>query len=126
MIDNESSTFVIAEIGMNHNGSYNNAIKLIDLAYKAGADCVKFQMRDLKTLYSEDALNLSSSDLSTQYTLGLLKKFELTYKEFKDLHQYAEKKGLIFMCTPWDLVSVDKIDSVSLCYRCFQTFINLC
>ena len=114
IIDKESSTFVIAEIGMNHNGSYNNAIKLIDLAYKAGADCVKFQMRDLKTLYSEDALNLSSSDLSTQYTLGLLKKFELTYKEFNDLHQYAEKKGLIFMCTPWDLVSVDKIDSLGV------------
>jgi N-acetylneuraminate synthase len=117
-IDNESPTFVIAEIGMNHNGSYNNAIKLIDLAYKAGADCVKFQMRDLETLYSEEALNLSSSDLSTQYTLGLLKKFELTFKEFKDLHQYAEKKGLIFMCTPWDLVSVDKIDSLGV--PCFK------
>ena len=112
IIGDKNPVFVIAEIGMNHNGIYDNAIKLIDLAYEAGADCVKFQMRDLKSLYSEDALNLSSSDLSTQYTLGLLKKFELNYDEFKNLYQYTQNKGIIFMCTPWDLISVDKIDSL--------------
>ena len=112
IIDEKSSVFVIAEIGMNHNGIYENAIKLIDMANDAGANCVKFQMRDLKALYSEDALNLSSGDLSTQYTIGLLKKFELTHDQYKSLYQYSVEKNLIFLCTPWDLPSVEIIDEI--------------
>ena len=63
-IGKDNQTFIIAEIGMNHNGIYENAIMLIDQAYEAGADCVKFQMRNLKELYTQDALNITSSDLS--------------------------------------------------------------
>ncbi len=73
-IGKNDKVFIIAEIGMNHNGIYENAIKLIDQAYESGVDCVKFQMRDLEELYTQDALNVTNSDLSTQYTMGLLKK----------------------------------------------------
>ena len=51
-ISSNKKVFVIAEIGMNHNGSYKNAITLIDRAVEIGADCVKFQMRDMEDLYS--------------------------------------------------------------------------
>ena len=95
-----NKVFVIAEIGMNHNGSFSRAKKLIDYAAAMKVDCVKFQMRNLKELYSKDALDISSGDLSTQYTINLLKKFELNLSEFKKLSRYAKSKNLIFMCTP--------------------------
>ena len=113
-IGQNDQVFIIAEIGMNHNGIYKNAIKLIDQAYECGVDCVKFQMRDLKELYTQDALNITSSDLSTQYTMGLLEKFELTYEQYKSLALYSKSKNLIFMCTPWDKKSADLIESIGV------------
>lgn len=106
--------FIIAEIGMNHNGIFENAIKLIDQAAKAGVDCVKFQMRNLEELYSKDALDVTKSDLSTQYTMGLLRKFELSFDEYKALAKYSQKKNLIFMCTPWDKSSADAIEQIGV------------
>lgn len=113
-IGKNDRVFIIAEIGMNHNGVYENAIKMIDLASKCGVDCVKFQMRNLKELYSKDALDMTSSDLSTQYTMGLLEKFELTYEQYKSLAEYSRSKNLIFMCTPWDKSSADAIESIGV------------
>lgn len=113
-IGNSDKVFIIAEIGMNHNGIYENAIKLIDQAAEIGVDCVKFQMRNLKELYTKDALDVTSSDLSTQYTMGLLEKFELTFEQYKSIAEYSKSKGLIFMCTPWDKSSADAIDEIGV------------
>ena len=65
----ENRTFIIAEIGNNHNGSYENAIILIDEAFAAGADCVKFQMRVMDAVYRKKSLNRSGEDLGTEYVL---------------------------------------------------------
>lgn len=113
-IGKNDKVFIIAEIGMNHNGIYENAIKLIDQASEIGVACVKFQMRNLKELYSKDALEMTSSDLSTQYTVNLLEKFELTFEEYKSLAEYSTAKGLIFMCTPWDKSSADLIEKIGV------------
>lgn len=110
----DDKVFVIAEIGMNHNGVFDNAIKLIDQASVIGVDCVKFQMRDLNELYSKDALDVTKSDLSTQYTMELLRKFELTFDEYEKLAEYSKSKGLIFMCTPWDKKSADAIEKIGV------------
>ena len=96
-IGQNDKVFIIAEIGMNHNGIYENAIKMIDQACDMGVDCVKFQMRNLKELYTQDALDMTSSDLSTQYTMGLLEKFELTFEQYKSLAQYSKVK-ILFLC----------------------------
>ena len=80
--------FIIAEAGMNHNGDYQKALQLIDCAIRAGADCVKFQMRHLSELYHDDTLSGNAGDLSTQYTLKLLKKFELTDAQYKELKKF--------------------------------------
>ena len=70
-----SPVFIIAEIGINHNGDFDLAKKLIELAVESGADCVKFQMRTLKELYSNSGnANDSKENLSTQYTLDLLSR----------------------------------------------------
>ena len=113
-ISSNKKVFVIAEIGMNHNGNYKNAITLIDRAVEIGADCVKFQMRDMEDLYSKDALNMTSGDLSTQYTINLLKKFQLNFSDYKNLAKYAKRKNIIFMCTPWDKKSVDKLEKINV------------
>ena len=70
--------FVIAEIGNNHNGDYDRAIALVDAAVAAGADCAKFQMRKLDEVYRASSLSGKDDDLAVEYTLDLLRRFELT------------------------------------------------
>ncbi len=113
-IGKNDKVFIIAEIGTNHNGSFKNAIKMINQASELGVDCVKFQMRNLKELYTQDALDMTSSDLSTQYTMGLLEKFELNFEQYKELAVYSKSKNLIFMCTPWDKSSADLIETIGV------------
>lgn len=96
--------FVIAEIGINHNGKLDNAKRLIDAAVEAGADAVKFQMRDLKTLYG--GTSGAGENLATEYTLDILKRFELSPKEMTMAFDYAKKCGIMPLCTPWDIESV--------------------
>ena len=113
-INSNNRVYVIAEIGMNHNGSFNRAIKLVDKAIDAGADCVKFQLRDLKELYSKDALDITSSDLATQYTVRLLEKFALTKMEYKKIYNYCNDKKINFMCTPWDKSSLVFLENIGV------------
>lgn len=94
--------FVIAEIGNNHNGSFDRAIEMIDLAVKAGADCVKFQMRHIDEVYRKRSIEGDGNDLGTEYILDLLNRFELSVAEHKSLFDYCQSIGVQYMCTPWD------------------------
>jgi len=109
-----SEIFVIAEIGVNHNGDIKKAYKLIDIAKEIGADCVKFQFRCMKETYSKNALSLTSADLGTQYTLGLLNKFNLSFSEIKNICNYCNKKDILFLCTPWDKKSADLLSKINI------------
>ena len=103
--------FVIAEIGNNHNGSIDTAYELVDQAVDAGADCAKFQMRDLSSLYGEEwnAFN-PSEDLGSQYTIDLLSRFQLTNDDLFRVFDYCESKGIIPLCTPWDIPSIGVLE----------------
>ncbi|MFQ6539611.1 MULTISPECIES: N-acetylneuraminate synthase family protein [Aphanothece] len=104
-------SFLIAEIGNNHNGSLDLALQLIDAAADAGVDCAKFQMREMKNLYvNAGDSNDMSSDLGTQYTLDLLERFQLTDEELFRCFDYTARKGMIPLCTPWDTSSLAKLD----------------
>jgi sialic acid synthase SpsE/sugar phosphate isomerase/epimerase len=105
-ISDESKSFIIAEIGNNHNGDVKLAKKLVNLALDAGADCVKFQMRNLTSLYNADAEAVASSDLGAEYTMDLLKKFQLTNSELISIFDYCKSKNLMPLCTPWDVDSL--------------------
>ncbi len=102
---------VVAEIGNNHNGSFELATRLVDEAIDAGADCVKFQLRDLKSLYKNagDA-NDASEDLSTQYVLDLLSRFQLVQDDLFRVFDYCNQRGILPLCTPWDEPSVAALD----------------
>lgn len=102
-----SEIFVIAEIGNNHNGSLELAKKLIDEAILAGADCVKFQIRNKAALYRTAPGEEGSEDLGVEYIQDLLAKVELTLEEHDELRQYCQSRQMIYLCTPWDEPSVD-------------------
>jgi len=88
--------FVIAEVGINHNGDKNIAKKLIKMAKNAGADAVKFQ-----TFRAEDLVSKNSKFYS------LFKKLELSDGIFKELAKFSKKQGIIFLSTPFSEKAVD-------------------
>jgi N-acetylneuraminate synthase len=102
-IADDAPTFIIAEIGNNHNGSVELAKRLVDLAAEAGADCAKFQMRSMATLYGNagDA-NDASADLGAQYTLDLLSRFQLSNEDMIAVFDHCKARGIMPLCTPWD------------------------
>ena len=106
--------FIIAEIGNNHNGSFERAIEMIDKAREAGADCVKFQMRHLDQVYRHRSLSKSGDDLGTEYVMNLLNRFELSVSEHGRLSEYCAQVGIVYMCTPWDSKSVDVLEGFSV------------
>lgn len=107
----ENRTFIIAEIGNNHNGNFNRAKVMIDKAVEMGADCAKFQMRQMKQVYRQRSLDKSGEDLGTEYIIDLLNRFELTIDEQRQLASYCHQKGILYLCTPWDTESVDILES---------------
>jgi sialic acid synthase SpsE/sugar phosphate isomerase/epimerase len=102
--------YVIAEIGNNHNGSFDRAIEMVDLAHNAGADCAKFQMRHLEEVYRQRTLRKDGEDLGTEYVLDLLRRFELSVEEHGRLAEYCAEKGIQYLCTPWDSRSVSVLE----------------
>jgi sialic acid synthase SpsE len=104
--------FVIAEIGNNHNGSFERAIEMIDRVIETGADCAKFQMRHLKEVYRQRTLRKDGEDLGTEYVLDLLRRFELSVAQHQQLADYCAAKGILYLCTPWDNRSVEILESM--------------
>lgn len=107
-------TFVIAEIGNNHNGSFERAIQLIDQAVEAGADCAKFQMRHLDQVYRQRTLRKDGEDLSTEYVLDLLRRFELPAEGHRRLAAYCAQRGILYLCTPWDQRSIEVLEEIGV------------
>ncbi|KOM96826.1 N-acetylneuraminate synthase [Clostridium botulinum] len=99
-VGEKSSIFIIAEIGVNHNGNIDLAYKLIDLASKAGADAVKFQM-----FYPEKLC----SEIYRKDEIEMLKKYVLSFENMKKLRDYTYSLGLEFIVTPFDFKSLDDI-----------------
>ena len=110
----ENKTFIIAEIGNNHNGNFDKAIHMIDKVIETGADCAKFQMRNLDQVYRSKSLKKTGEDLGTEYIIDLLNKFELSIDEHKKLYNYCKEKGILYMCTPWDKNSIDILESFNV------------
>jgi|TARA_B110000003_G_scaffold276020_1_gene320506 N-acetylneuraminate synthase len=110
----DSKVYIIAEIGNNHNGSYERAIEMIDLAVDAGADAVKFQMRNLDEVYRKRSLGKAGEDLGTEYIVDLLNRFELSKEEHQHLSEYCKTINIPYLCTPWDICSVDILEDFNV------------
>jgi N-acetylneuraminate synthase len=107
--------FIIAEIGVNHNGNIELAKKLIDAANDAGADAVKFQSFIVEELVSNKTKKPDyqiRAKEKTQYEM--LKNLELSFDEFKELKKYCDKKNIEFISTAYDIQSVEYLDEIGV------------
>ena len=106
--------FVTAEIGLNHNGSVENAKKLIDAASLAGCNAVKFQKRTIEIVYSVEELSkLRASPWGT--TNGDQKRgLEFQETEYKIIDAYCREKGIIWFASPWDVDSVSFLEGFNI------------
>lgn len=110
-------TFIIAEAGVNHNGSIDIAKQLIDVAVDAGADAVKFQTfkADKVVTATASKAKYQIENTGTDETqFEMLKRLELSIGAHKELFSYCSKKNVIFMSTPFDEDSADMLDNVGM------------
>ena len=113
----KNRTFIIAEAGVNHNGDIKLAKKLINVAKDAGADTVKFQTFNAEKVVTQNAKKAAYQKETTgaeESQYDLIKKLELTEYDFKELADYAKKKGIIFLSSPFDKKSVDLLDELNV------------
>ncbi|MBI1888585.1 MAG: N-acetylneuraminate synthase family protein, partial [Candidatus Spechtbacteria bacterium] len=107
IIGAKNPVYIIAEIGLNHQGDPLLAKKLIDIAAEAKCDCVKFQKRTLSKVYTKEALEKpEEQEHGIEYVIRHLEKTELSEDHMRDLYDYTKTKGIDFMCSPWDEESV--------------------
>jgi N,N'-diacetyllegionaminate synthase len=105
-----SKVFIIAEAGVNHNGSVELAKKMIDAAVISGADAIKFQTfraEKLASLSAPKAQYQMKNDSTSETQFEMLKKLQLSDDSFKELFWYCQKKGILFLSSPFDKESVD-------------------
>ena len=100
--------YIIAEIGINHNGSLQTALDLIDSAYEAGVDAVKFQKRNINTIYNKKTINNpNSAEWNIEYLIKELKQLEFGKKEYDIIYNKCKSLQLDLIITPFDIESVD-------------------
>jgi N,N'-diacetyllegionaminate synthase len=117
LIGEGAPCFIIAEAGVNHNGNINLAKRLVDVAIQAGADAVKFQTfkaEDVVTETAEKAEYQKKTTGAEESQFVMIKKLELKELDFKELFDYANRKGIIFLSSPFDKWSVDLLDKLGV------------
>ena len=114
-ISESSSAYIIAEIGNNHNGCIKHAKELVNEAVRANADCAKFQMRDMASVYkNQGETHDDSADLGAQYVFNLLSKYQLRTDQLIEMFDYCKSQGITPLCTPWDKKSLDILEDYGM------------
>ena len=103
-------SYVIAEIGINHNGDIDLAKELIDRTQEPGCNAVKFQKRDIDSVYSKEELDKPRESPFGTTTREQKEGIEFSIEEYKELESYSESKGLDFIVSCWDSVSLDLVE----------------
>lgn len=112
-----SPCFVIAEAGVNHNGDLALARTLVDIARDAGADAVKFQTFRAERLAAASAPKADYQKRTTdadESQVDMLKKLELSDDAFRELAEYCDRKGILFLSTPFDELSADFLETLGM------------
>ena len=117
-IGDEQPCFIIAEIGINHNGSVELAKKMIDIAVTTGCDAVKFQKRTVDIVYTKEELASERKSVFGNTNGDLKRGLEFGEKEYKEIDEYCKEKGIIWFASCWDENSVDFIEQFNPpCYK---------
>lgn len=108
-------TYIIAEIGINHNGSLENAKRLIDVASLAGCDAVKFQKRNPDVCVPEHQKNvMRETPWGTMTYLEYKYKVEFEKEEYDEIDRYCKEKGVEWSASPWDLDSLEFLSNYEI------------
>jgi N-acetylneuraminate synthase len=115
--DTSNLPFFIAEIGINHNGDIEIAKKLIDMAIEAGCDAVKFQKRDISTVYTQEYLESDRESPwgTTQRHQKEGLEFEKT--EYDEIDRYCKQKGILWSASAWDIKSQEFLRGYNLLFN---------
>jgi N-acetylneuraminate synthase len=110
--------YLIAEIGINHNGDAAIARKLIDIAVEYGFDAVKFQKRTIETVYSAEELARTRESPFGATNGDLKRGLEFGLTEYQEIDRYCRERGIQWFCSVWDEGSVDFLERFNpVCYK---------
>lgn len=110
--------FVIAEIGINHNGMLELAKKMIDEAIMAGCDAVKFQKRTIDKVYTPEELDVHRPNYYGQTNRDLKLGLELSYEDYCEIDDYCKKNNIMWFASCWDEDSIDFIEQFAVpCHK---------
>lgn len=110
--------FIVAEIGINHNGSVELAKKMIDIAVTTGCDAVKFQKRTIDIVYTKEELKRERKSIFGNTNGDLKRGLELGAREYKEIDKYCKKQGILWFASCWDEKSVDFMEKFNVpCYK---------
>lgn len=109
---------IIAEAGVNHNGSLETALKLVDAASLSGADYVKFQTFKSEKIVTNTGktADYQKENTKTVSQIDMLRRLELPYEDFNIIADHCKKKGIGFLSTPFDTESIDFLKSIDMDY----------
>ncbi|MBI2063503.1 MAG: N-acetylneuraminate synthase family protein, partial [Candidatus Yanofskybacteria bacterium] len=118
LVGYDQPVFVVAEIGINHNGSLDIAMQLIDGAKAAGCDAVKFQKRSVDVVYAPEELAKPRENPFGPTNGDLKRGLEFGKKEYDEIDRYCKSLGMIWFASPWDEQSVDFLEQYNPpCYK---------
>jgi len=106
-IEDEGKVYIIAELGINHNGDLNIAKKLIDVSVDCGCDAVKFQKRTIDKVYSKEMLESFRESPWGKTQRAQKEGLELGFKEYAEINKYCNSKGIDWFASAWDLESLE-------------------
>ena len=112
IISDFNKPFFVAEAGINYDGNFKKCFKLIDAAKKAGADAIKFQSHLAEHEMLDTNVTLAHSSKETVFQL--MKKCELSEAQHRTLKKYCDKKGIIFLSTPFSAQAADLLKKISV------------
>lgn len=112
IIDKNNPPFIIAEVGINHEGSFDKAILCVDAAVKAGADCVKFQSHITEA--EMIPTDMKPGEISEERLWDIIQRCELTEDEERQVKKYCEDMGIIYLCTPFSREAANRLKSMDV------------
>lgn len=117
-VGERNTVYIIAEIGINHNGDIEIAKQLIDVAANAGCNAVKFQKRTIDIVYSPEELARPRSSLFGETNGDLKRGLEFSFDQYSEIDAYCRSKNIAWFASCWDEASVDFIDQFDVpCYK---------
>lgn len=112
------NVYIIAEAGVNHNGSLKLAKEMVIKARESGADAIKFQTfkseRVVSSLAEKAAYQIKNTRNADESQLEMVKKLELSFDDFRELQAFSKEKGIQFLSTPFDLESIDFLNQLEM------------